>query len=60
MVTHQLMSTRHLQLVKNKKTKDMNPPEGNVIFLLVLQYIRKCQLHLIGLIPRSVLCSCRS
>ena len=28
MVTHQLMSTRHLQLVKDKKTKDMNPPEG--------------------------------
>ena len=28
MVTHQLMTTRQLQLVKNKKIKDMNPPEG--------------------------------
>ncbi|XP_028402320.1 protein phosphatase 1 regulatory subunit 12C-like isoform X2 [Dendronephthya gigantea] len=27
MVTHQLMSTRRLQLVKNKKTKDTSPPE---------------------------------
>ena len=31
MVTHQLMSTRHLQLVKDKKTKDMSPPEGKIV-----------------------------
>ena len=35
MVTLQLMTTRQLKLVKGKKIKDMNPPEGKgpVVFL---------------------------
>ena len=46
MVTHQLMSTRHLQLVKDKKTKDMSQPEGKIVRnlrIITIQYVAKSQ-----------------
>jgi hypothetical protein len=33
MVTLQLMTTRQLQLVKDKKIKDMNPPDGKDLLM---------------------------